>query len=62
MTQELIERTVREWVSGDTLRAARDLNRLARRSGARQARSADEIVDGLIRLAGQLDLAETRAW
>lgn len=62
MTHELIERTTREWVLGNPQRGARELQRLASRSLASAGRSADEIADALIELAGRLDIARTRAW
>lgn len=60
MTQDLIERTTREWVFNNPARGARDLERLA--SAPAAGRSADEIVEALIKLAGRLHVAESRAW
>lgn len=62
MTQELLERTTREWVSSDTGRAARELERLARNGNLPSARSADDIANALIELAGRLEIAHNRAW
>lgn len=62
MTQELLERTTREWVSSDTGRAARELERLARTGNLHSARSADDIANALIELAGRLEIAHNRAW
>ena len=60
MTQELLERTAREWVFSNPARGARNLERLA--SAPVEGGSAEEIADALIRLAGRLQVAETRAW
>ncbi|MEO8176066.1 MAG: hypothetical protein ABI626_05340 [Sphingomicrobium sp.] len=62
MTQELIENTVREWVMGNPARGARELARLATASRAQSTRSADEIAEALIRLAGRMEIAQSRAW
>jgi hypothetical protein len=62
MTQQLLERTVREWVSGNPRRGAATLGRLAGPSPLRAGQSAEEVADALIRLAGRMELAETRAW
>jgi hypothetical protein len=62
MTQELLERTVRDWVRTNPHRGARDLSRLASAAVVSSARSVDEIADALIRLAGRTELAKTRAW
>jgi hypothetical protein len=62
MTQELLERTVRDWVSTNPHRGARELGRLANGAEASLARSIDEIADALIQLAGRKQLANTRAW
>ena len=62
MTQQLIERTVREWVTGNPGRGAETLSRL---SGARMfhaGQSADEVADALIRLAGRMEIADSRVW
>jgi hypothetical protein len=61
MTQELLERTVRDWVMGDPARGARELDRLAD-SPFHAAQSAEEVADALIRIAARRHLAETRAW
>jgi hypothetical protein len=60
MTQELLERTVRDWVQTNPNRGARELGRLA--AEAVTPRSADEIADALIRLAGRTHFASSRAW
>jgi hypothetical protein len=62
MTQLLIERTVREWVSGNPARGAETLNRLAGTGLFHAGQSAEEVADALIRLAGRMEIAETRAW
>ena len=62
MTQQLIERTVREWVHGNPARATRELGRLAGPGVIHAAQSAEEVADALVRLAGRMEIAETRAW
>ena len=62
MTQELLERTVRDWVMGDPARGARELDRLTDRSSFQAAQSAEEVADALIRIAARKHIAETRAW
>ena len=62
MTQQLIERTVREWVSGNPSRGADALSRLAGSSVFHAGQSAEEVADALIRLAGRMEIAESRAW
>ena len=62
MTQQLIERTVREWVSGNPNRGAETLCRLAGPSVFRAGQTAEEVADALIRLAGLMEIADTRAW
>ena len=62
MTQELIETTVRDWVLGNPARGARNLERLAKVNRVQRARSADEIAEQLIQLAGRMEIAQSRAW
>jgi hypothetical protein len=63
MTHQLIERTVREWVSANPRRGARTLDRLAGQTIFDAAnRSTDEIADALVRLVGSIEIAESRAW
>jgi len=62
MTQLLIERTVREWVSGNPARGAETLSRLAGPSLFHAGQSTEEVADALIRLAGRMEIAETRVW
>ena len=62
MTQELLERTVRDWVMGDPARGARELDRLSDRSPFPAAQSPEEVADALIRIAARRHVAETRAW
>jgi hypothetical protein len=63
MTHQLIERTVREWVSANPKRGARTLDRLAGQTIFDAAnRSTDEIADALVRLVGSIEIAESRAW
>ncbi|HEX6217860.1 MAG TPA: hypothetical protein VFZ35_01130 [Sphingomicrobium sp.] len=62
MTQHLLERTVREWVSGNPVRGAEALSRLAGPSPFNAGQSAEEVADALIRLAGRMEIAENRAW
>ena len=62
MTQQLIERTVREWVSGNPNRGASTLSRLAGPAMLHSAQSAEEVADALIRLAGRMEIADNRVW
>ena len=62
MTQELMETTIRQWVSADPRRGARDLTRLAPSAGRSVARSPEEVADALIMLAGRRQIAATRVW
>jgi len=62
MTQQLLERTVREWVSGNPHRGAETLSRLAGPSLLQAGQSAEEVADALIRLAGRMEIADNRAW
>jgi hypothetical protein len=63
MTHQLIERTVREWVSANPKRGARTLDRLAGQTIFDAAnRTTDEIADALVRLVGSIEIAESRAW
>ena len=62
MTQQLLERTVREWVSGNPNRGAETLGRLAGRDVLHSAQSAAEVADALIRLAGRMEIADSRVW
>lgn len=63
MTQELLERTVHEWVGADPDRGARTLDRLAGRSLFHAAgKSTEEVTEALIQLAGRMKIAETRLW
>lgn len=61
MTQDLLERTVLDWVSSNPGRGARDLRRLACQPELRR-QSPQDIAEALIELAGRLHIAETRAW
>ena len=61
MTQELLERTVRDWVMGDPARGARELDRLSE-SPFHAAQSAEEVANALIQIAGRRHIAETRIW
>jgi len=61
MTQELLERTVRDWVMGDPARGARELDRLTD-SPFHAAQSAEEVADALIQIAARKHIAETRTW
>ena len=51
---------MRDWVQTNPHRGARELGRLA--ADAATPRSADEIADALIRLAGRTHFASSRAW
>jgi hypothetical protein len=62
MTQELLERTVRDWVMGDPARGARELNRLTDHSPFHASQSAEEVAVALIRIAARRHIAETRTW
>jgi hypothetical protein len=62
MTQELIERTVRDWVMDNPARGARELRRLANGSPFHAAQSAREVAEALIQLAGRMEIAESRVW
>ncbi len=62
MTQQVLERTVREWVDRNPARATRELGRLAGPGALHARQSAQEVADALIRLAGRMEIAETRAW
>ncbi|HVH37723.1 MAG TPA: hypothetical protein VM757_03955 [Sphingomicrobium sp.] len=62
MTQQLIERTVREWVSGNPGRGADTLGRLAGPAILHSAQTAEEVADALIRLAGRMEIADSRVW
>ena len=62
MTHQLIERTAREWVHGNAHRLPAVLGRSAFAGVLRPAQSAEEVADALIKLAGQMEIAETRLW
>jgi hypothetical protein len=62
MKHELIERTAREWVHGNADRLPIVLGRSPYANILHAGQTADEVADALIRLAGQMDIAETRAW
>ncbi|QIK79588.1 hypothetical protein G7077_12395 [Sphingomonas piscis] len=62
MTQELMESTIRQWVSADPRRGARDLSRLSPSTGRSISRSPEEVADELIILAGRRQIAATRIW
>ena len=62
MKHELIERTAREWVRGNAHRLPRALSHSAFAGVLHASRSVDEITDALIRLAGKMEIAESRCW
>jgi hypothetical protein len=63
MTQELLERTVSDWVRANPDRGARTLDRLAGKNLFNAAnRSTEEVTEALVQLAGRLKIAETRVW
>ena len=63
MTQELLERTVHDWVRANPDRGARELDRLAGHPLFRAAdKTTEEVTEALIQLAGRMKIAETRAW
>ena len=61
MTQELLERTVRDWVFSNPERGARSLDRLVGNpTDLRQ--SPQTVADALIDLAGKIYLDHNRVW
>jgi hypothetical protein len=63
MTQELLERTVNDWVRANPDRGARTLDRLAGRDLFNAAnKTTEEVTEALIQLAGRLKIAESRVW
>ena len=62
MKHELIERTAREWVHGNADRLPRILGNSPYASVLHAGQTAEEVADALIRLAGQIEIAETRVW
>ncbi|HKX92601.1 MAG TPA: hypothetical protein VJM15_09295 [Sphingomicrobium sp.] len=63
MTQQLLERTVHDWVRANPGRGARTLDRLAAPAIFEAAdRSTEDIADALIQLAGRIEIARTRLW
>ena len=62
MKHELIERTAREWVHGNADRLPSVLGKSAFAGVLQRAQSAEDVAEALIQLAGQMELAETRAW
>jgi hypothetical protein len=63
MTQELLERTVHDWVRADPERGARTLDRLAGRNLFQAAdKTTEEVTEALIQIAGRMNIAESRVW
>ena len=63
MTQELLERTVHEWVGANPDRGARTLDRLAGHNIFQAAdKTTEEVTEALIQLAGRMKIADTRLW
>ena len=63
MTQELLERTVHEWVGANPDRGARTLDRMAGATIFQAAdRTTEEVAEALVQLAGRMKIAETRVW
>jgi len=62
MKHQLIERTAHEWVRGNAHRLPRALNRSPFAGILHPAQSADEVAEALIKLAGQMEIAENRCW
>jgi hypothetical protein len=62
MTQELIERTAREWVHGNAERLPAILGRSPLAGILHSGQSAEEVAEALIQLAGRMEIAETRIW
>ena len=63
MTQELLERTVHDWVRANPRRGARALDRLASPTIFDAAnRTTDDVAEALIQLAGRMEIAENRLW
>ena len=62
MTQELLERTVHDWVRANPERGARTLDRLGCNIFNAANKSTEEVTEALIQLAGRMKVAETRLW
>ena len=62
MTQELMERTIRDWVFSNPDRGARNLGRVAPSIKKEELRSPDQVADALIILAGRRQVASNRLW
>ena len=63
MTQDLLERTVRDWVRANPDRGARTLDRFAGSTIFQVGqKTTEEVTEALIQLAGRMKIAETRAW
>ena len=60
MTQEVIERTVRDWVYSNPVRAARDLDRLSGPRFALDQKSAEEIAAAFIQLVSDKNRRRAR--
>ena len=62
MTQELLERTVHEWVRANPERGARTLGRLDPGIFHAGQRTTEDVTEALIQMAGRMKIAESRAW
>jgi hypothetical protein len=62
MTEELIDRTVREWVGAHPVRGARTLDRLNHSIFHAGQRSTEEVTEALIQMVGRMKVAQSRIW
>lgn len=63
MTQELLERTVHDWVRANPSRGARTLDRLVGSTIFDAAnRSTEDVSEALVQIAGRMEIARSRLW
>jgi hypothetical protein len=62
MTEELIDRTVREWVGAHPERGARTLDRLNHSIFHAGQKSTEEVTEALIQMVGRMKIADSRLW
>ena len=62
MTEELIDRTVREWVRANPRRGTQTLDRLSPSIFHAGQRSTEDVADALIQMVGRMKVAQTRLW
>jgi len=62
MTEELIDRTVREWVRANPVRGARTLDRLNPSIFHAGQRSTEDVTEALIQMVGRMKVADSRLW